>query len=67
MPLAARRAQRKAPVRLVSTTSVKSSSLIRIKRVSLVMPALATTTSMVRPRICSASVKAASTLAESLT
>ena len=33
---------RKAPVRLVSMTEVKSSSLMRISSVSLVMPAFAT-------------------------
>ncbi len=45
MPLVARRTHRKAPARLVSTTDAKSSSLIRISSVSLVMPALATSTS----------------------
>ena len=38
MPLLARRAQRKAPARLVSMTESQSSSLIRMSRPSLVMP-----------------------------
>ena len=67
IPFEARRAHRKAPARLVSSTASKSSSLIRMRSVSLVMPAFATSTSTGRPRICSASVKAASTLAESVT
>ena len=48
-------------------TESNSSSLIRMSRVSLVMPALATSTSTGPPRISSASVKAASTEAESVT
>ena len=46
MPLLARRAQRKAPARLVSTTESNSSSLMRMRSWSLVMPALATRTSI---------------------
>ncbi len=42
--LAAAFAQRNAPPRLTSRTPAKSSSLIRINSVSLVMPALATNT-----------------------
>ena len=42
---AARRATRNAPVRLVAITASQSSSVIRISRVSRVMPALATSTS----------------------
>ena len=67
MPLAARRAQRNAPARLVSMTASKSSSLIRISSVSRVTPALATRTSIGPPRISSASAKAWSTDAESVT
>src|SRR3954454_22787130 len=67
LPSAARRAQRKAPARLVSRTESKSSSLMRMSRVSRVMPALATSTSTGPPKIPSASVNAASTEAESVT
>ena len=45
MPLAARLASRNEPVRLVSMTEDQSSSDIRSSSVSLVMPALATSTS----------------------
>ena len=45
MPFDARFTTRKAPERFVSMTEVKSSSVIRMSKVSLVMPALATTTS----------------------
>ena len=41
-------------------TLSNSSSVIRMRRVSLVMPALAISTSTGPPKICSASVKAAS-------
>src|SRR5688500_15395810 len=65
MPLAARLANRKVPVRLVSMTEDQSSSLIRSSRVSLVMPALATRTST-GPCASSTCVKAASTWAASV-
>ncbi len=45
MARVARLATRNEPVRLVSITDDQSSSLIRISRVSRVMPALATSTS----------------------
>ena len=45
MPLAARLASRKVPVRLVSMTDDQSSSDIRSSSVSAVIPALATSTS----------------------
>ena len=48
-------------------TVSNSSSLIRISRVSRVMPALATSTSIGPPSFSSASVKAASTDAVSVT
>ena len=48
-------------------TASKSSSVIRISRPSRVTPALATSTSTGPPRIASASVKAWSTEAESVT
>jgi len=46
---------------LVSTTEENSSSVMRISNVSRVIPALATTTSMVGPSCSSAAAKAAST------
>jgi hypothetical protein len=58
MPLAARLATRNEPVRLVSMTEDHSSSLIRSTRVSLVIPALATSTST-GPCFSSISAKAA--------
>ncbi len=67
MPLLARRAQRKDPARLVSTTVSQSSSLIRMRSPSLVTPALATSTSTGPPSFSSASVNAASTEAVSVT
>src|SRR6476619_5771041 len=66
MPLLARRAQRKAPARLVLMTESNSSSLIRIIRVSRVIPALATRTSTGPASFSSASVKAASTDARAI-
>src|SRR5690606_3425458 len=66
MPRAARLATRNAPVRFVSTTSVKSDSAIRNRSVSRVMPALATRTST-GPWVASTSSKAASTDAVSVT
>ena len=45
MPFVARCTTRKEPVRLVSTTEVKSSSDMRSSSWSWVMPALATSTS----------------------
>ena len=45
MPLMARCTTRNEPVRFVSITSVKSASFIRIRSMSRVMPALATSTS----------------------
>ncbi len=66
MPLAARLATRKDPVRLVSMTFDQSSSLIRRSRVSWVTPALATSTST-GPWAASISANAASTDAGSVT
>ncbi len=66
MPLAARLATRKEPVRFVSMTRDQSSSLIRSTRVSAVMPALATSTST-GPCAASISVNAASTDSGSVT
>ena len=66
MPLLARRAQRKAPVRLTSMTSSNSSSVIRMSSWSRVTPALATSTST-GPCAASISANAASTLAVSRT
>ena len=66
MPLAARLASRKEPVRLVSMTEDQSSSLIRSSSVSWVMPALATSTST-GPWASSTSAKAASTASGSVT
>jgi hypothetical protein len=57
--VAARRAHRHEPVRLVSTTRVNCSSDIRISSVSSVMPALATSTSTL-PSSASIAVNAAS-------
>src|SRR6476469_1711203 len=65
MPLAARLASRKVPVRLVSMTDDQSCSLIRSRRVSLVIPALATRTST-GPWASSTCAKAASTAAGSV-
>ena len=65
MPLAARLASRKVPVRLVSMTDDQSSSLIRRSRVSLVMPALATSTST-GPWASSTCLNAASTASGSV-
>ena len=65
-PLVARCTTRKAPVRLVSMTSWKSASFMRTSRLSLVMPAFATSTST-GPNLASTSLKAASTEAESVT
>src|SRR6476469_1142332 len=65
MPLAARLASRKVPVRLVSMTDDQSSSLIRSRRVSLVIPALATRTST-GPWASSTCLKAASTASGSV-
>ena len=65
MPLAARLASRKVPVRLVSMTEDQSSSLIRSSSVSLVMPALATSTST-GPWASSTCLKAASTASGSV-
>jgi hypothetical protein len=53
---------RKDPPRFVETTLSKSSSLIRSRSVSFVMPAFATTIST-GPSFCSTSVNAASTAA----
>src|ERR1039457_2697947 len=66
MPRTARLATRYAPVRLVSITEVKSSSLIRASNWSWVIPALATRTST-GPCVASTSVKALSTAAVSRT
>ena len=66
MPLDARLATRHEPARLVSTTEVNSSSVIRMISWSLVTPALATSTST-GPCSASASVKAVSTDAASVT
>ena len=66
MPLEARFTTRNAPPRFVSTTVSNSSSLIRISRVSLVMPAFATTTST-GPSSASTWLNAASTDAASVT
>ena len=66
MPFVARCTTRKEPVRLVSTTEVKSSSDMRSSSWSWVMPALATSTST-GPWACSTSRKAASTEAASVT
>ena len=60
IPLAARLATRKEPVRFVSMTVDQSSSLIRSSRVSWVIPALATSTST-GPCASSTCAKAAST------
>ena len=60
MPLVARRTQRNAPVRLTSSTSSKSSSVIRMRSWSRVTPALATSTST-GPCAASTSANAAST------
>ena len=65
MPLLARLANRKAPVRLVSMTEDQSSSDIRSSSVSWVMPALATSTST-GPCAASISANAASTAAGSV-
>lgn len=62
----ARLATRNAPVRLVSTTSVNCSSVIRSSSVSAVMPALATSTST-GPSSASTAVNAASMEAASVT
>src|SRR5688500_18306757 len=66
MPFDARLTTRKAPVRFVSTTLVNSSSLMRRRSVSRVMPAFATTTST-GPRAASTSLNAWSTDAASVT
>ena len=66
MPVLARLRTRQAPARLVSTTLSNSASLIRMSRPSCVMPALATST-CTGPAAASASVKAASTDAGSVT
>ena len=60
MPFDARFASRYEPVRLVSMTAAQSSSDIRSSSVSLVMPALATSTST-GPCASSAAANAAST------
>ena len=60
MPRTARLATRYAPVRLVSSTSAKASSLISASSVSRVTPALATSTST-GPWSASTAAKAAST------
>src|SRR3954453_10849864 len=60
IPLAARFASRKVPVRLVSITEAQSSSDIRSNKVSAVMPAFATRTST-GPCAVSASTNACST------
>ena len=65
MPLAARLASRKEPVRLVSITEDQSSSDIRSTSVSAVMPALATSTST-GPWAASMVANAASTAAPSV-
>ncbi|SII79807.1 Uncharacterised protein [Mycobacteroides abscessus subsp. abscessus] len=62
----ARLTVRKAPARFVSRTASKSSSLIRMSRLSRVMPALATTTST-GPSFSSTSVKARSRDSASVT
>src|SRR5664279_3604390 len=62
MPVAARLATRYEPVRLASSTRVKVSSLIRSSRLSSVIPAFDTSTS-IGPWDFSTSVKAASMLA----
>src|SRR5216683_1433481 len=66
MPRTARLATRYAPVRLVSITEVKSSSLISASNWSWVIPALATSTST-GPCAASTSAKALSTADASLT
>ena len=66
IPLTARRDTRKAPVRLASTTSLKSSSDMRSTKPSWVIPALATSTST-GPNFSSMAEKAASTASESVT
>src|SRR5664280_2341297 len=66
MPVAARLATRYEPVRLASSTRVKVSSLIRSSRLSSVIPAFDTSTS-IGPWDFSTSVKAASMLAGSVT
>ena len=66
MPLDARRTQRNAPVRLTSSTCSNSSSVIRMRSWSRVIPALATSTST-GPWAASTSVNAASTAAVSRT
>ncbi len=58
MAVAARRTHRKVPCRLVSTTAEKSSSDMRMSSVSLVIPALATSTSMSPPSSSLAAAKA---------
>jgi hypothetical protein len=63
---AARLATRYDPARLVSSTAPKSSSVIMSSNLSLVMPALATSTST-GPWAASASLNAASTAAGSVT
>ncbi len=65
MPLVARLTTRNVPVRLVSTTLVKSSSDMRSSSWSFVMPAFATSTS-IGPSSASTCVKAASTDAVSV-
>ena len=66
IPLDARLATRQEPARLVSTTSAKSSSDIRMISWSRVTPALATSTST-GPWAASTSSNAASTDAGSVT
>ena len=66
MPFDTRLATRKPPLRLASMTSMKSSSLMRRTRPSLVMPALETRIST-GPSFSSTSDTAASTDAESVT
>ena len=66
MDLVTRFTTRKTPFRFVSTTLSNSSSLIRIKRVSFVMPAFATKTS-IGPSAASTSAIAASSDAASVT
>ena len=66
IPLMARCTTRNEPVRFVSITSVKSASFMRIRSMSRVMPALATSTST-GPYSASMALKASLMLSASRT